>query len=156
MRNTSLKISEEKKCELLRELKDLKDLKLPEIADRLESSRNNDLSEEDIELSKILEEKETVKERISEIDEILRTAQIYKHEGFCMPDKVELGSIVKIKQGRKTLDVKIVPSIESNPSRNYISEKSPLGIALLESKVGEKITVTIRNLKTKYKIIEIC
>ena len=156
MNDKVLKISEEKKCELIRELKALKDSKLPDISNRLESTREEDFGEEDTELSELLEEKETVTNRISEIEEILRTAEIIKDKKFCSPEKVELGSILKIEKGDEVLDIKIVPSIEADPERNYVSEESPLGIALLDSKVGDIVTLSVRDSKTKYKILEIC
>jgi transcription elongation factor GreA len=156
MNNKVLRISEEKKCELIVELKELKDSKLPDISNRLESTREEDFGEEDTDLSRLLEEKEAVTKRISEIEEILRTAEIIKDKKFCSPEKVELGSVLKIEQGDKVLDVKIVSSIEANPERNYISEESPLGMALLNAKVGDIVKLSVRDSKTKYKILEIC
>jgi transcription elongation factor GreA len=141
---------------LVRELKDLKDLRLPEISDRLEESRDEDVTEDNFDLSRILEEKESLEKRIREIEHILEIAQVIEDKNFCSPDKVELGSVVKIKQGKKILDVKLVSTIEADPLKNYISEDSPLGIALMNAKMGETIDVLIRDTKTKYKILEIC
>jgi len=150
------KISEEKKFELIEEKRNLQEVKLKEIADRLEESRYNDLSEDDIDLGKILEEKEYVEDRIEEIDNILGNAEILIDKDYCEPDTVKVGTSVKLKQGRRIFDIKVVSSLEADPSKNLISVDSPLGSSLVESKSGDIVKVTIRGKTIKYKILEIC
>ncbi len=156
MNTEKYKITKEKKFELIAELKNLQDEVLKEIADRLEESRNEDLSEDDIQLGEILEEKENVENRIDEISDILDNAEILEDKGYCEPYKVTLGSTVKLKQGRKVFDVKLVSSLEADPEKNYISDKSPLGKSLLKSKSGDDVKVKIRGNTTDYKILDVC
>lgn len=151
-----LKISQDKECALLKELEELKNIKLPDVADKLESSRESDFSEEDTDLGRLLEDKEYYTNRISEIGKILRTAEIIKDKNHCTPDKVELGSVVKLLQGDKKLEIKIVSSIEADPLKNHISDVSPLGKKLMKGKVGDEIDLSIRGEKTIYKILVIC
>jgi transcription elongation factor GreA len=156
MDKNSLKITEEKKFELLEELKKLKEVVLKEIADRLERARNEDLSEDDIQLADILEEKEYTDVRINEIGMILENAEIINDKEYCDPNQIGLGSIVKLKQDSKVFDIKLVSSLEADPSKNYISDKSPLGRALLNSKIGDTVKVKIRDNTTTYKVVEVC
>lgn len=156
MKNEKYKITEEKKFELIEELNNLNDVVLKDIANRLEQARKDDLSEDDIQLGEILEEKETAERRISEISDILDNAEILQDKEYCEPFKVNLGSTVKLKQDRKIFDVKIVSSLEANPEKNYISNDSPLGKSLLKSKTGDTVKVRIRGNTTEYKILDVC
>lgn len=150
------KITEEKKFELIDELKRLEEVVLKEIADRLEETRRDDLSEDDIQLGEILEEKEVVERRIDEISEILDNAEILKDKDYCEPFNVNIGSTVKLKQSHRIFDVKIVSSIEADPKKNYVSDKSPLGKVLMKSMSGDTVKVKIRGNVTEYKILDVC
>ncbi len=156
MKKESYKITEEKKFELIKELEKLQNETLKEIADRLEESRKEDLSEDDIQLGEILEEKEVVERRIEEISEILDNAEILGEKDYCEPYQVSLGSTVKLKQGKRIFDIKLVSSLETDPEKNYISNKSPLGRVLLKSKSGDTVKVKIRGNVTEYKILDVC
>lgn len=156
MKKEVYKITEEKKFALIEELNKLHNEVLKEIADRLEDSRKEDLSEDDIQLGEILEEKEVVERRIDEISDILDNCEIIKDKNYCEPFTVNLGSTVKLKQSRRIFDVKLVSSLEADPEKNYISDKSPLGKVLLKSKSGDTVKVKIRGNITEYKILDVC
>lgn len=150
------KITEEKKFQLIDELNNLNDVVLKDIADRLEQARKEDISEDDIQLGEILEEKEVAERRINEISDILDNAEILQDKEYCEPFKVSLGSSVKLKQEHKIFDIKIVSSLEADPNNNYISDDSPLGKVLLRSKSGDTVKVKIRGNTTEYKILDVC
>ena len=156
MKKEIYKITEEKKFALIEELNKLQNETLKEIADRLERTRNEDLSEDDTQLGEILEEKEIVERRIDEISEILDNIEIIQDKNYCEPFNVNLGSTVKLKQGRRIFDVKLVSSLEADPTKSYISDKSPLGKVLLKSKSGDTVSVKIRGNTTEYKILDVC
>lgn len=156
MKKEKYKITEDKKFQLIDELNNLNSVVLKDIANRLEQTRKEDLSEDDIQLGEILEEKEVAERRIDEISDILDDAEILEDKEYCEPFKVSLGSTVKLKQERKIFDVKIVSSIEADPENNYISDDSPLGKALLKSKSGDTVKVKIRGNTTEYKILDVC
>lgn len=156
MKKEKYSITAEKKFELIEELKNLDEVVLKEIADRLEEARKDDLSEDDVQLGEILEEKEVVERRMEEISDILDNAEILEDKEVCEPFKVDLGSTVKLKQGHKIFDVKIVSSIEADPEKNYISDDSPLGSALMKSQSGNTVKVKIRGNITEYKILDVC
>lgn len=156
MKKEIYKITEEKKFELIDEIKNLQEVKLKEIADRLEESRSEDFNDDDIQLGEILEEKEAVETRIDEISDILDNAEIIEEKEYCEPNLVAIGSTVKLKKDKKIFDIKLVSSLEADPDKSYISDKSPLGKALLKSKSGDTVKVKIRGNTTEYKILEVC
>lgn len=156
MKEKIYKITEEKKFDLIEERNKLESETLKEIADRLEQTRNEDISEDDTQLGEILEEKEMVERRIDEINDILNNSEIILNKNCCEPFNVNLGSTVRLKQGQRIFDVKLVSSLEADPNKSYISDKSPLGKALLKSQSGDTVKVKIRGKTTEYKILDVC
>jgi transcription elongation factor GreA len=75
--------------------------------------------------------------------------------------KVELGSTVVIalriagkeSEGQKTF--KILGPHETNPDRGIISDKSPLGAALIGHTIGDIIAIKTESGSQEYRIIEI-
>jgi len=156
MKKEVYKITKEKEFEFIEELNKLENETLKEIANRLEETRKDDLSDDDVQLGEILEEKEIVERRINEISDILDNCEIIKDRDYCETLSINLGSIVKLKQSRRIFDVKLVSSLEADPEKNYISDKSPLGKVLLKSKLGDIVKVKIRGNITEYKILDVC
>lgn len=55
---------------------------------------------------------------------------------------VSVGSLVTTKEGRSAPEKHIVVDVnETNPRAGKISNKSPIGKALMENRAGDKITV---------------
>ncbi len=156
MKKEKIKITKEKRLELIEELKKLNEVTLKEISDRLEETRKNSRGDDNTQLGEIFEEQEATQRRISEINDILDNMVILKEKTYCDPLNVKVGSTVKLRQGDRVFDVKIVSSLEADPEQNYLSNTSPLGKMILKSKVGDIIKVKIRNNVTEYKILDIC
>jgi len=99
------------------------------------------------------DEIDVVQEKTRKIKEALDTAEIITKTKSI--GQVALGSqvTVQIKTARQTLT--IVGDIEADPSKNYISDQSPLGQALLGKKKGEEIKVVAPVGKITYKILKI-
>ena len=72
-------------------------------------------------------------------------------------NKVSIGSTVKIEyiEDEEEEEYKIVGSLEANPSENRISNESPLGIAILNKKLGDIVNVDSPNGAYSIKILEI-
>lgn len=153
--NKKLLLTKEKKEALELELKNLIEVKKPEISAALALARQNDLSEDTDDLSVMLEDKESIEDRILEIKDLIANAQVIEKE-FCTPSVVGIGSELTVENNGKTQVMKIVSSLESDPLKGYISEDSPLGKALLKAKVGEDVTFRVKGNKFVYKILEIC
>lgn len=146
-------ITKDGKKELEAELKELKGRR-GEIADKIADARGyGDLSE-NAEYDAAREEQGLVETRITEIEEILLNAEIIsgkKNKG----SKIDLGSHVELKTGRKTVNYTIVGPVEANPIEGKISNESPTGSALFGKKVGDKVTISTAKGNINYEIVAI-
>ena len=70
-------------------------------------------------------------------------------------DKVRIGNTVTVEQDGKIKTFKILGSMESNPKAGIISHGSPLGLALMNKKIGEEVIVKLADKDVVYKIIKI-
>ncbi|OGI87480.1 transcription elongation factor GreA [Candidatus Nomurabacteria bacterium RIFCSPLOWO2_01_FULL_33_24] len=147
-------ISKEKKTKLEKELEELKTVKRKEIIESLEFAKSlGDLSE-NAEYQQAREDQAKLEERISEIENILKSSVIITKKAN--RDVVEIGSKVTIKkEGGGELTYQIVGSTESDTEQNKISNKSPLGEALFGNKANEIILVKGPQKTIKYKILKI-
>lgn len=122
------------------------------IADRIAEARSfGDLSE-NAEYSAAREEQAQTESRISEIEEILAGAEIIEGDG---DDVVSLGDIVTLDSDGKNVEYKIVGEVEANPLDNKISNKSPLGQALIGKKIGDSVKLEVPKGEKIYNIVEI-
>lgn len=70
-------------------------------------------------------------------------------------DEIQLGSTVILSLNNKEITFQILGSSETNPDKNIISHKSPLGSALLGKSVGDEIELIVAENIVKYKIVNI-
>lgn len=139
--------------ELKKELAELVALR-SEIAGRIKTAREfGDLSE-NMEYSAARQDQERNEARISEIEHILANVQVItapKNDG-----KVVLGSTVKLKSDAgKTKEFQVVGTVEADPLSGKISDESPIGVALMGKKNGEKIEIKLPAETISYTIVEI-
>jgi transcription elongation factor GreA len=125
-----------------------------QITERIKSARElGDLSE-NAEYAAARNEQERNENRISEIEHILKNVE--KISAPKNSDKVKMGSSVKLKgRGGKTLDFKIVGTVEADPLSGKISDESPIGLVLLNKKVGEEVEISTPVETAKYVIAEL-
>lgn len=127
---------------LEKRLKNLIEVRRPQIAERLRQSleEGGDLSENS-EYEDAKNEQAFVEGEIARLEMILSTAEIIEDTGE--KDEVVPGARVRVmEKGTKDEEVYfLVGSAEANPREGKISVESPLGKALLGSKVGDKVTV---------------
>ncbi len=150
-----LMLSKDKREELEKELKDLEEKKRPEISAVLEHARQNDLSEDTDDLSVMLEEKESVEDRILEIKDILANSEVIT-KNACNPSYIGIGTELTVQNSGKQQKLTIVASLESDPAKGYISDKSPLGKALMKGKEGAVVTFKVNGRSIEYKILKVC
>ncbi|MBP3899261.1 transcription elongation factor GreA [Candidatus Saccharibacteria bacterium] len=121
----------------------------PAIAERLQTARAfGDLSENQ-EYTDARSEQKTVENRIAEIEEILKNAKLIRNASH---DKVSMGATVTVTLSGKKFTYTIVGPVEANPLEGKISDKSPIGQALLGKKVGDTYELPNGN---KGKIVSI-
>lgn len=144
-------ITEEGKKELEVELADLKSRR-GDIADKIANARDfGDLSE-NAEYDSAREEQGLVESRIAEIEDILLNAELIKSGS---KTKVGLGSKVELKTGSKNVTYYVVGPVEADPLEGKISNESPIGVALMDKKVGDVATITTPKGDISYEIVSI-
>jgi len=144
-------ITEEGRKELEAELDELKGRR-GEIASKIAEARDyGDLSE-NAEYDSAREEQGLVETRIAEIEDILVNAEIIKVK---KSSKVNVGSTVEIKTGTKTVTYTIVGPVEADPMNGKISNESPLGTALMDKEVGDKVMLTTPKGDTTYTVVSV-
>lgn len=142
---------------LQQELEHLTLVKRPEIADRIrESQQHGEFSEDNNELDEVKFEQAMVESRIAELKSIFGSARILE-DSFISTDHVGVGSLVKVHDPEfdDEFEVRVVSSIESDPSRDLISNESPMGTALMGRSAGETVTFTAPDGAKSYKIVSI-
>jgi transcription elongation factor GreA len=139
--------------ELKRELDELIALR-SDIANRIKTAREfGDLSE-NMEYSAARQDQERNEARISEIEHILANVQVITAPKG--DNKVVLGSTVKLKSDAgKTKEFQVVGTVEADPLSGKISDESPIGVALMGKKTGDKIEIKLPAETISYSIIEI-
>lgn len=144
-------ITEAGKVELENELEALKGRR-GEIADKIAEARDyGDLSE-NAEYDTAREDQALVETRVAEIEDILANAEIIKAKSST---HVGVGSQVDLKSGGKTFSYTLVGPVEADPLEGKISNESPIGIALMGKKVGEKATITTPKGEVVYEIVRV-
>ncbi|PIY17911.1 transcription elongation factor GreA [Candidatus Dojkabacteria bacterium CG_4_10_14_3_um_filter_Dojkabacteria_WS6_41_9] len=123
------------------ELKDLLKNSLPEIKKRMTNAREDgDLSENNAWIT-AKEEMEIARMRVTELRSLMKTALLVEESGK-KTDTIRLGDEVTLKMNGNTMKVKIVPTMEADPTANKLSGESPVGKAVMGKKIGEMVTIT--------------
>jgi len=147
-------ISNESLEKLKKEIENIKDQKIPEIAKKIDEAKQlGDLSE-NAEYHQAKDDMAWAQGRVMEIDNIIDNAEIIK-EGGENKNEVGLGSIVVVKVNGEKKEFKVVGQQESDPATGKISNESPLGRQLLGAKLKEEVKVQTPAGEKIYKIIEI-
>lgn len=134
------------------ELEYLEKVKRKEIAERISEAKElGDLSE-NAEYSDAKDEQALTEARVIELKNMIKNAQIISHRKNTK--NVQIGSTIEVKgPGGKTMKLTIVGSSEADPTKNMISNESPLGKAFLDKEVGEKVSVQTPGGEMKYEIL---
>ena len=116
----------------------------PEITERIATARDFGDLKENEEYSAARNEKRVAEDRILEIQEILKNAQIIRGG---KRSKVALGATVEFEMGGKPKKYTVVGTVEADPSKNKISNESPIGVLLMGKKVGDEFDFNGRKVK---------
>jgi transcription elongation factor GreA len=136
------------------ELALLKD-KQDHLITQIEEVAQPDESGEDGLASQLKEELEVVNDKIDDLEDALGDSQIIT-EKSAKKTTIEVGCTVKIRiSGRQEKQFSIVSNMESDPTHNMISDKSPLGLALMGKKINDEVEVDAPVGKITYKIVSI-
>ena len=125
------------------ELNNLKNVRRPEIVQALKEARaQGDLSE-NADYDAARNEQAIIEAKIQELEYKLEHAEIIDNS---KKGVINLGSTVTISydDGERE-EYKLVGSMEADPFENKISNESPLGIALMQHKIGDTVNVDSPN-----------
>lgn len=149
-------ITKEGKKEKEERLEYLKNVRRPEVLEKLKVAREyGDLSENS-EYDAARNEQGRVESEIQMIEETLRQA-IIVDSNKTNKDVVHVGSTVKVLdlEFNEEMVYKIVGTIESDPDRGCISNESPIGKALMGKKKGETVEIKTPGGSFKVKITSV-
>ena len=141
---------------LKEELDYLKNTKRNEVKENLAIARSfGDLSENS-EYDEAKNEQSKVEGRISELEEIILHTVVVE-ESALDHSAIHLGSTVILREIATGKEKKyaIVGSNEANPLEGRISDRSPIGSAILGKKAGEEVSVSAPKGDKKYVIVEV-
>ena len=147
------KLSEEGLVKLQGELSQIKDVKRPKAVERLAAARAMGDLAENSEYSASREDLTMIDTRIAEITHILENVEVVNEVRD--DSVVQIGDRVKVKVEDGHEEFAIVGELEADMALGKISDTSPIGKALLGSKVGSTVTVEIPVGNVTYKVVQI-
>ncbi|OQA52587.1 MAG: Transcription elongation factor GreA [candidate division WS2 bacterium ADurb.Bin280] len=153
MSNKVVKLTASGAQKLENELKTLKEIKRPDVIDRIKRAKEyGDLSE-NAEYEDARNEQSFIEGRIKEIEYLLKYAKVFENEKG--GTEVALGSTVLLDMDGDKMTYEIVSSNEANPLEGKISNISPIGSALIGAKVGDVCSANTPGGVLKIKVLEI-
>jgi transcription elongation factor GreA len=140
-------------ADLKRELDELINIKRPELAVKLKEAVAEGDLKENANYHDAKEQQAFIEGRIQYLENILRSATIVSSSDG-PADEVRIGCEVTIREDGSEEDetYMIVGAAEANPREGKISQKSPIGEALLGHKKGDKVKVQTPSGTTVFKI----
>ena len=138
------------------ELQELKVVKRREVAQKIKEAREQGDLSENAEYDAAKDEQRDIEARIEELEKILKNAEVVDEDEVDL-ERINIGCKVKILdiEYNEELEYKIVGSTEANSLKGKISNESPVGKALIGTKVGDVINVETPAGVFQYKVLEI-
>ena len=155
MADNKYRMSRERLEELTKELEYLQNVRTKEVAEQIKEARSfGDLSENS-EYDEAKNEQGKLYSRIAEVKDLVENAIII--EKSSIEGKVATGSKVTVKDLSDGYEeaYQIVGSQEADPMNGRISDESPMGRALMEHHVGDKVEVDAPVGKLRFEIVAI-
>ena len=138
------------------ELEYLKTVKRKEIAEKIKVALSfGDLSENS-EYDEAKNDQAILEARIAQIESILKNAEVVDSSDLST-DKVSFGSVVTLQNTatKAEFKYKIVGDSEVDFKNKKISDRSPVGKAIMGQKKGKTVSVSAPSGVIKYKIVKI-
>jgi transcription elongation factor GreA len=138
------------------ELHELQTIRRHEVADHIRAAKALGDVSENPEYETAKTEQAFVEGRILELKNILTTARVID-EHDAPTDQVGVGSVVRVRDldTDEEWDYTIVGSVEADPLEDRISYESPIGEALIGTKVGDRVEAEIPAGTARYEIVRI-
>ncbi len=138
------------------ELFDLKVNRRQEVAQKIKEAREQGDLSENAEYDAAKDEQRDIEARIEELEKLLKNVEVVDEDEVEL-DKISVGCKVRLYDVEFDEEVEyyIVGSTEADSLNGKISNESPVGAALIGSKVGETIVVETISGDLEFKILEI-
>ena len=127
-----------------------------EVSEKIKVARSfGDLSENS-EYDEAKNEQARVEARISELETMVKNAVIVEEDAGS-GKKIGFGSRFRLLDVEldEEIVVTLVGSAESDPMNGFISDESPIGVALMGKKVGNTVVAETPSGELKFKVLEI-
>ncbi len=149
-------LSKEGYEKLKKELDELKQVKRPELSQKISEARDFGDLKENAEYHAAKEALSLLENKIAQLEQTLHRAKILKEEDI-VKDKVTILSTIRLKDliREKEVEYTLVSPEESDFKLNKISTTSPVGKALLGKTKGETVEIKVPAGILKYEILEI-
>lgn len=134
------------------ELHDLKTVRRPEVALRIEKAKDLGDLKENAEYHDAKDEQGFIGGRIAELEDQVARAVIIEVKDT---DHVTIGCTVHAKAGDKEKSFTIVGAPEADPMQGRISNESPLGMAFLGRAIGDTVEVKVPSGTITYTVTSI-
>lgn len=139
---------------LQKELEILKTVERQKVAERIQTAKElGDLSE-NAEYSEAKEQQALNENRVAEIEDIIKSSVVVDGSSTGS-DKVTIGSVITVNNGKEDRIYSIVGSNEADPLEGKISNESPLAVSFMGKKVGDKASVETPRGTIEYTIKEV-
>jgi len=141
---------------LVDELTYLKGEKTEEVKKNLAYARSLGDFSENSELDAAKDEQGQVAARIAELEELIKNAEIIS-ESDMKDDVVNLGSTVTVFDFdfEEEVEYSIVGTNEADPMKGKISDRSPIGSALIGKTVDDEVLVSTPGGELKFKVVKV-
>lgn len=151
--NTPVQVTQKGLETLQHEYDELMNTKRPHLVARLANARSQGDLSENSDYHNAKDELEFLDGRISELEDVLKNAVVV-HD-VSGKNGVSVGTKVTVKINGNEKTYNIVGEWEADPAKLKISHASPLGEALMNRKIGDKVEVNAPAGKVIYEILSI-
>lgn len=154
--NKTTKYTTEGYQALVDEITYLKGEKTEEVKRNLAYARSLGDFSENSELDAAKDEQGQVAARIAELEELIKNAEIIS-ESEIKDDIVNLGSTVKLYDCTfdEEIEYSVVGTNEADPMNGKISDRSPIGAAVIGKTIGDEVIAKTPGGELKFKIIAV-
>jgi len=144
MAEKAVPLTKEGMVRLQEELNHLISVRRHEVADRIHQSKELTNAQNNSEYEEAKNEQAFVEGRIMTLERMLQNATVIDEEAAHHASRVQIGSTVHVSDANgKEMTYTIVGGAEAQPTKGLISNDSPVGLALLGKRVGDRVQISV-------------